>query len=174
VLQAFVASAPDIMQQCIVGAFDAMTQYHAQNQDRSQAWVTNDSYRIARKIILPWHDLYDAKFNVWHDWGFREAEHLDDLDKAICFVVGENYGSIERASVAIAMHVRRLAAREPIDHREPFCSTFFRIRVYKKGTVHLEWLDGETWERFNWAAARYKNWIPDKAYGKNGREKAYA
>lgn len=28
------------------------------------------------------------------------------------------------------------AAREPIDHREPFYSTFFRIRVYKKGTVH--------------------------------------
>ena len=53
VLQAFVADAPDIMQQCITDAFDAMTLYHRQNRDSRSAWATNDSYQIAPKIILP-------------------------------------------------------------------------------------------------------------------------
>jgi hypothetical protein len=167
VLQAFVASAPDIMQQCIVGAFDAMTRYHAENRDRSAAWVTNDSYRIARRIILPWQQLYDDKYRYWHTWGFREADRLDDLDKAICFVVGEDYGAIERTSAAIAAQMRRLAERPGLDHREPFYSTFFRIRVFKKGAIHLDWRSEETWERFNYAAARYKNWLPDKTCGKS-------
>lgn len=42
---------------------------------------------------------------------------------------------------------------------EWFESTFFRIKFFKKGTVHLEFKDEHAWAEFNRRAAAGKNWI---------------
>lgn len=44
-------------------------------------------------------------------------------------------------------------------HDEWFESTFFRIKFFKKGTVHLEFKDEHAWAEFNRRAAAGKNWI---------------
>jgi hypothetical protein len=35
---------------------------------------------------------------------------------------------------------------------------FFRIRGYKKGTMHFEFLDEEVWAKFNQAVADIRGW----------------
>jgi hypothetical protein len=40
-------------------------------------------------------------------------------------------------------------------------STFFKMRYFKKGTLHLEFKDADLWERFNITAAKGKNWLPE-------------
>ena len=35
---------------------------------------------------------------------------------------------------------------------------FFRIRGYKKGTMHFEFLDEDVWNKFNYEVARIKGW----------------
>lgn len=36
--------------------------------------------------------------------------------------------------------------------------TFFRIKGFKKGTMHFEFLDDKLWEKFNRLAAEAKGW----------------
>ena len=49
-----------------------------------------------------------------------------------------------------------------IEYREPFESSYFEIRIFKEGTVHLKFLDTKLWEEFNRRAAIGKEWIgPD-------------
>ena len=40
-------------------------------------------------------------------------------------------------------------------------SEFFKIRFFKKGTLHLTFLDEWLWKEFNYQAAKGKNWLPD-------------
>lgn len=35
---------------------------------------------------------------------------------------------------------------------------FFKIRGFKKGTMHFEFLDEEVWARFNMEVARIRGW----------------
>ena len=45
---------------------------------------------------------------------------------------------------------------------------FFRVRGYKKGTMHFEFLDEKVWERFNRRVAEIKGWqLPKKTDSKN-------
>lgn len=44
-------------------------------------------------------------------------------------------------------------------YAEPFSSTFFDIRIFKKGTVHLIFRDKDLLAQFNRAAAQGKNWV---------------
>jgi hypothetical protein len=39
-------------------------------------------------------------------------------------------------------------------------STFFEMKYYKKGTLHLKFKDEALWNDFNLAAARGRNWLP--------------
>ena len=39
-----------------------------------------------------------------------------------------------------------------------FVPGFFRIRGYKKGTMHFEFLDDEVWAKFNIEVAKIKGW----------------
>jgi hypothetical protein len=52
-------------------------------------------------------------------------------------------------------------------------STFFEIKFFKKGTVHLTFKDEKVWEQFNLAACAGKNWLPEsemRSYRQQGRE----
>ena len=35
---------------------------------------------------------------------------------------------------------------------------FFKIRGYKKGTMHFEFVDEDVWANFNIAVAKYRGW----------------
>jgi len=39
-------------------------------------------------------------------------------------------------------------------------STFFEIRYYMKGTLHLYFRDERLWNQFNILAAKGRNWLP--------------
>jgi len=44
---------------------------------------------------------------------------------------------------------------------------FFRVRGYKKGTMHFEFVDENVWMEFNRRVAKIKGWaIPQKTNGK--------
>ena len=41
---------------------------------------------------------------------------------------------------------------------EEVITGFFRIRGYKKGTMHFEFIDEDVWAKFNQAVANVKGW----------------
>ena len=39
---------------------------------------------------------------------------------------------------------------------------FFRVKGFKKGTMHFEFLDEKVWETFNRAVAKQRGWVLPK------------
>ena len=78
---------------------------------------------------------------------------LVDIDRAMCVVTGKNFDQITTVARALDMSFRR-------GDRKWVCwSTFFEARYFKKGTLHLKFLDPLEWEQFNIAAARGRKWV---------------
>lgn len=169
-LEAVVQNYQPIMQQCIVEAFDAITSLHEKNTVHTEGWKTNKSWHINRKIIVPYGVRYERR---WDSWSFApyKRDFYADLDKACCFLAGQNYDDLRRKyepgkpseeqpartiDDAITDHIH---GKTNAEWNEPFESEFFTIRVHKKGTVHLTFRDEALWHQFNQAAAEGKAWV---------------
>lgn len=158
VLEMFFQNREQYLMDCIVAVFDKATSYHADNVVHTEGWKTNKSWMIAQKIIMPNGVSYDAKSDYWSNHWHWDFFH--DIDKVLCFVSGKNYEQISTLYSVISHRCSALSfSHGRNDYAAPFYSTFFKVRFYKKGTVHLTFLDKEVWAAFNQAAARGKKWV---------------
>ena len=152
-----LSESGETMRQCVVDTFDKMCSYDTENRVHSEGWVTNDAYRVNSKVILP---VRTRGYDDWgtYYWDSKERAIMDDIDKALCFVNGKQYSEVLTISKVVEGHVddARWGRKNPY---EPIYSEFFRIRIFKKGTIHLWFKDMELWEKFNLMAAQGKNWI---------------
>ena len=72
------------------------------------------------------------------------------------------FTEIHATSKAINDRFSATSGKSLLRHSDKFESTFFNIRVFKKGTVHLEFKDEEVWAKFNQVATAGKAWIGNK------------
>lgn len=137
------------MQSVIVEAFDHITKHHAENRCGPDAWKTNDCFMVNRKFILPWivETTYSGKM------GFRYlsgSNPIDELTKALCFMTGKDYDAI--GSLEYKRNDNTIAFGEWFEHG------FLRMKGYKKGSLHAEFLDEDIWMKFNIEAVKAKGW----------------
>lgn len=158
-----------ILQQCVVEAFDIMTRYYEENRVHVEGWKTNDAWRVNRRVVLPrivdvW---YGGDGHLTYD---DTRQHLADIDRAMAFLEGKKLESVPRTMVcALEEHFKECG---PDFSGVLFESTYFEMRCYKKGTLHMYFKDKELWERFNLTAARGKNWLPDDVKAREREERA--
>ena len=67
-------------------------------------------------------------------------------------------GGIERANSAIEKHCDRARDGE-VDYDQKFESSFFEMRIYKKGTIHIWFRDESVRQAFNVRVAQLRKWI---------------
>jgi hypothetical protein len=160
ILAVFFENRAEIMQDCITDVFDKCTKYHAGNTVHSEGWKSNRTSKIADRIVIPHLQLTDK-------WGWtsiyrsgRFGTFADDFDKVLCWITGINKGDPRFKSlfstVDKQMDLLRAAkwTREiEVDYRDELTSTFFKIRIFKKGTIHLTFRDTKIRDMFNKAAA---------------------
>lgn len=147
-----------ILQQCVVEAFDIMTRYHDENRVHVEGWKTNDAWRVNRRVVLP------RVVDVWYGgdghltYG-NTRQNLNDIDRALAFLEGKKLESVPLTMVdVLERHFREKGA----SFSGILCeSSYFEMRAYKKGTLHLRFKNRILWEQFNLTAARGKNWLPD-------------
>jgi hypothetical protein len=164
-------------QKAILTAFDFLTRYTEENREHFEGWKTNEAWRVPKKVILPGgvrygeymsaHDLsqygdtFSTPYNYQTEW--------TDLEKAmmICEGLKPNLSMIDTLDDALNRHFKTLGTvkRGPFDNKTK--STYFNIRFYKKGTVHLTWRDDELREKFNRIACEGKGWLPPSDPKKN-------
>jgi len=158
----------DILTDAVASVFDKMTIKHAwdeeihfKNVHYFDGWKTNKAFFVNKKVIIP---FYGNPF--WSVWGkcwevsYSIKDDLNDIDKVMNYFDGRsNYVSI----------VQALTEAFGRDQASGVESTYFRITVFKKGTIHLTFLNDDIRRRFNVTACKRKNWLP-MDYGK----KAYA
>ena len=89
------------------------------------------------------------------DINYYNRDELNDIDRAMCVVSRMRYDSIKTMEQA-------LKEAWGINKKRPgkCVSTFFEVRYYMKGTIHLYFRDERIWQQFNILAAKGRNWLP--------------
>ncbi|CAL2094887.1 DUF4942 domain-containing protein [Tenacibaculum sp. 190524A02b] len=161
-----------IIEKAIVDVFEDLTSRgYTENRMFIETWKTNDAYKINRKVIAPayveygkYMNSYDLKkygdrFSLGYDWS---KSILSDLDKVMMYLSGMNENQTTTIRQAIKEQINKIGT---VKTGEPFdsnCqSTFFDIKFYKKGTIHIYFRDKKLWDEFNYRACDGKNWLPN-------------
>ena len=166
-----------IMDQSVVEVYDLFTSYYKGNTVHDEGWKTNKRFRCNRKVILPYAVEAGWKpqvygYNKYYELSSRAhygSGRLDDIDKALCWLTGRNYDSLIRnpyygdsgpkpepgPNHSLTSAVTCIQVGDQDWHE----SAFFRIKAFKKGTLHLEFKDEAVWAKFNIAVNAGKNQI---------------
>lgn len=102
---------------------------------------------------------YDTKFGHW-GLGYYKRKFYEDIDKAVCYVLGKDPSKIASLVDAVNDRCKHLNSRGG-DYSETFSSEFFYIRFFKKGTVHVQFKDIDVLNRLNIVAAQGRQWVGD-------------
>lgn len=177
-----ISNSKNILDQAITDVFEMLTaNYYSENRMHVEGWKTNDRYKVNRKVIAPTyvrygeymnsHDLkqYGDKFSV----SYSGSEQYTDIDKVMCYITGEAYEQITTIRESLDFHFNKIGKVYTGQKFDNQCeSKFFKIKFYKKGTVHLYFKDKWMWNEFNMRACADKNWLPDNERSKWEQEKA--
>lgn len=158
VLGLFFENQDAIMRECLDDVFDRLSAFHEDNKIYREGWKTNKSWRINKKVIHPYGVRCD-------EWGFSQnyswrSDIYQDLDKCLCYLSARSIEKIRTIDAAMSDFISRIR-HDGQNYREAFESTFFKIKIFKKGTVHLVFKDLTLLEQFNRTVAEGRNWIGD-------------
>lgn len=177
VFDMLIMNRGEILTECLIEVFDKMTAFHEDNKLHTEGWKTNDAYMVNRKVILPRavsHGEYmpqgsKDKFKLTYE----KEGRLTDIDKAMCLLTGkrmpeytwkgykyeriEGIKTIKEALEESFEKIGYVGAGDKFDNTAE--SEFFRLKFWKKGTLHFEFKDDELWKRFNIEVARGKGWL---------------
>ena len=150
-LQMIVGTQEDRMNKVLVEAFENICSFSHLNSTAGETWKTNSNYKINKRFIHPWICSYDKNWPKNYTYtGYSENENISDIVKALCFITGTNHDDIPYLTTHLD------------DVRIPWGQWiewgFFRIRGYKKGTMHFEFLDQKVCDEFNLRVAAIKGW----------------
>lgn len=160
-LQTLLANRSNILHQCVVEAFDRMTKYYKENREvingkAAEGWLTNDAWRVNRRVVLP--AVIDSRWSK-PEVNYERKRMLDDIDRGMAFLEGK---SLEQVPARISKTLEVNFGEHRFDAiGAKIETTYFVVRAFKKGTIHLFFKDEELWKLFNLTAAKGKNWLPD-------------
>lgn len=152
------------MDQVLVEAFEKICSFSHDNSSAGEKWRTNSDYMVNRKFIKPYVCEFDSRWPTsFVNLNIRSSESLEDIVKALCYLTGKQYDSVPK--------LRDIINRNTNVYWGEWCNWgFFKVKGFKKGTMHFEFIDEEVWEKFNRKVAEIKGWnLPKstrKAYQK--------
>lgn len=163
-LDMIVKTQGNRMNQSLVEAFDMICSFSAENSTAGETWKTNANYMVNRKFIVPYMCNYDSRWSSDHVgtlWG-GYVNKIEDLITALNYISGVQ--SNENLSSFL------------MENKIPWGKwaewSYFRIKGFKKGTMHFEFLDEKLWMDFNQRVAKIKGWaLPKKAEKKSRNKK---
>ncbi|MBK9488788.1 MAG: DUF4942 domain-containing protein [Haliscomenobacter sp.] len=154
-LELLICNQKSILEQCVLDVFDTMCRYSADNRVYREGWKTNDKYEVRRKVILPGFvecSKYNQSFSLYYN---RRDVWLNDVDKALCMLTGQRLEEILSIVDALREAFKDDACREAE-------SAFFKIRYFKKGTLHLVFKDVELHRELNRFVWGKKGWLSEE------------
>lgn len=146
-LQIVAGTHEQRMNKAIEAAVDTLTRYTKENRYGEEGWVTNSGYMLNQKFISG--GLAETCFTpgvVKLAWGHRRTE-IDDLIKALCFITGKSFDVMGKPE------------NDKTNQYLPgvwYDWGFFKMKLFKKGTVHFVFKDKETWAMLNRRYAQIK------------------
>lgn len=166
-LEMIVSTHEQRMNKILVDAFEKICSYSSMNSTAGEKWKTNSDYMINKRFIIPNITNYESwysqcKYHV--KLSYSASEMLDDIVKALCLITGANYAN--------ATDIKHFFRINQIEWGKWAYWSFFKVRGYKKGTMHFEFQNDETWMLFNRKVAEIKGWRLPKSTKKDYRAKS--
>lgn len=139
-----------IYEQSVVDIFDEFTKYHEENRVYFEWWKTNQAWKVWKRVILPRYLRASRSWDkVMADFWARQK--LFDIDKVMA--------NLKWIDIKKVRTIESILEKEIVTW-EWYESTFFKIKWYKKLTLHLEFIDQELLKQFNYIVCSAKKWLP--------------
>lgn len=148
-----IGTQSDRMNQVLVEAFERICKFSGKNSTAGETWRTNSNYKINRKFIHPWITDYDSRWptgTVKID--YRSGEQIDDIVKALCYLTGTQYKTDYESTLSGFFRNNNVPWGEWAEWG------FFRVKGFKKHTMHFEFLDQKVCDEFNLRVAKANGW----------------
>lgn len=164
VLYLFIANMGSMMRDCVIEVFDKATAYHEKNQIHNEGWKTNKSWKLNKRIIVPNGVTFDGR---WSDDGsfsinYYQSDFLNDLDRVMNFLSGikpdkdNRYNGSTYSTISDFCNNYQKYGKH---YSDTFENEHFKFKIFKKGTLHIDFKDLKVLEQINRIAAEGKNWI---------------
>lgn len=165
------------MDKAVLEVFDKVTSHSEDNRHGLEGWKTNSHYLMTRKFILPrvselsWERGWKISYNS------GDYAIVDDLHKALCYLTGKNFDDIGSVwDMNNAKHED--GTRKVYEFNTWYEFGLFKMKSFKKGTMHFEFISEDVWAQFNRHVAKLKGYpLPEKKSEtryqakQNGRDK---
>lgn len=138
------------MDKVLVQAFDKICSFSHENSEAGERWKTNSSYKVNQKFILPWITEVGWSGQCSIRYGGK-ADEMDDIVKALCYMTGKNYEECTN------MHNYFSSKNKDFGTWYDW-NDFFKIKGFKKGTLHVQFRSEAVWMEFNRKVAKIKGW----------------
>ena len=127
-------------------AVDRFTRHHHENRYNVEGWKTNSGYMINRKFIVGY--IVDQSYSrdcLQPRIGNRNTQYLNDLYKVLCHIMGDKY---ERQG--------ELSHSNQFERGVWTDWTYFEVKCFNKGSMHLKFKDEKVWYKLNQAYGKLK------------------
>ena len=164
-----------LFEKSVWNVFLALTRHYKGNTtgdigsgDGKAGWKSNDSYKVNCRLVFPYGcRFWIGRFDLW---SARDAgEIYSDLDRVLAVLDGQSFEEIVTVRDALERSFHNHGV-----HPHPCESTFFRIRYFKKGTVHLKWKREDLLATFNTTAAAGRQWIGTTCHRDQDSQASYS
>lgn len=161
-IEMIVGTQADRMNRVVCDTFDRICKYSRENVSYcGETWKTNSAHMVNRKFIVPYacNIGYDGKVDIRYEF----CGEMTDMVKALCFVTGTKYEWTEVDEHG-NKHQRRLRdlyefSRDlRMEFGRWYSFSFFEIKCFKKGTMHLQFQNEDVWYKFNQIVAKARGW----------------
>ena len=164
-VHALFATHEQRLKKSLVETFDKICSYSSENSTAGEKWKTNSHYKIRKRFIVPNICEVGYKDNV--RLSYYGENKIEDLIKGLCLITGRNYD--EQISLYDFVnefnHCIQWGKWIPIGHfiykeneKPRYVEGFLRVRFYKKGTAHFEFINDRDLDLFNLEVAKIKGW----------------
>ena len=155
VVSSVLQNIGNIMEECVVKAFDTICSLSAENSTAGEKWKTNSNYMVNQKFIvngLSCEKRWNGHLSYSIGHSYDRSGKMEDFYKAMSFLTGQPLKE------DCYRPFRSQIVESCTDTGEWFYFDWFRVKFYKKGTMHFEFTDINIWYRFNQVAAKHKGW----------------
>lgn len=162
-----IGTSSQRIDKAVLEVFDKITGHHAENRHNVKGWKTNSHFLVGKKFILPYMVPLAKEYGVTSStyYYLKNSEFVDDLEKALCFITGENYDNLdsipeskeapEGKKMTISQAIRHAYDRKCF-YGEYYESHFFKFKGFKNGNMHFEFMSEDVWGIFNQRIAKIK------------------
>ena len=158
-VEIIIMNRDNFFNQALCEAFDTICGFSSENSTAGEKWKTNSNYMVNKKFIVPW----GCRITYGGRVSFGEVGKMNDISKALCNLMGKSFEDIE--------------SMYDLENRMWFGTWFewgfFRIKCFKKGTIHFEFLDEDVWYKFNQTVAKSRGWSLPTMSNATKKEKRY-